>query len=220
MQEVKTVAVEMTAEELAELQAMREAKAKEQAKQRAKEERTAYRVLAESAVDEIMPRIKALNKELYETKQAAYELFKTLIDTKSNLFNVDSTQRSHTFRNANSTARIIIGYHKRDAWDDTVEVGIAKVKQYVSSLAKDEDSATLVSMILDLLSTDKQGNLQADKVLQLAKHADSSGDQEFKDGVQIIYESYKPELTKLFVRADERNEQGKWVSIPLGITEA
>ncbi len=98
--------------------------------------------------------------------------------------------------------------------------GIAKVKMYVSSLAKDSDSETLVNMILDLLSTDKQGNLQADKVLQLAKYADIVNDEEFSDGVRIIQEAYKPEKTKLFIRAEERNDQGKWVNVPLGITEA
>lgn len=220
MKENKKVAVVITAEELEEFQALKEAKAKEDAKQRAREERDAYKGLAESTVDDMMPRIKALNRELLETKMAVYEAFRTLIDTKSNLFGIASSQRSHTFRNAQSSSRITIGFHQRDAWEDTVAEGIAKVKQYVSSLAKDSDSETLVNMILDLLSTDKQGNLQADKVLQLAKYADIVNDEEFSDGVRIIQEAYKPEKTKLFIRAEERNEQGKWVNVPLGITEA
>ena len=215
MKENKKVAVVITAEELEEFQALKEAKAKEDAKQRAREERDAYKGLAESTVDDMMPRIKALNRELLETKMAVYEAFRTLIDTKSNLFGI-----AHTFRNAQSSSRITIGFHQRDAWEDTVAEGIAKVKMYVSSLAKDSDSETLVNMILDLLSTDKQGNLQADKVLQLAKYADIVNDDEFSDGVRIIQEAYKPEKTKLFIRAEERNEQGKWVNIPLGITEA
>ena len=220
MKENKKVAVVITAEELEEFQALKEAKAKEDAKQRAREERDAYKGLAESTVDEMMPRIKALNRELLETKMSVYEAFRTLIDTKSNLFGIASSQRSHTFRNAQSSSRITIGFHQRDAWEDTVAEGIAKVKQYVSSLAKDAESETLVNMILDLLSTDKQGNLQAEKVLQLAKYADIVNDDEFSDGVRIIQEAYKPEKTKLFIRAEERSEQGKWVNIPLGITEA
>lgn len=218
--ENKTVAVEMTAEELAELQALREARAKNEAERRAKDERNAYRALAESAVDEMMPVIKKLNQSLVTSKMIVYEAFRTLIAAKKGLFAVADKQRSHTFRNGDSTARITIGFHQRDAWDDTVDVGIAMVKQYVSSLAKDEDSATLVSMILDLLSTDRQGNLQADKVLQLAKYADSSANEDFKEGVRIIQEAYRPEKTKLFIRAEERNADGRWVCIPLGITEA
>ena len=57
MEVKKTVAVEMTAEELEEYRALKEAKAKEEAKQREKDERVAYRGLAESAVDDMMPRI-------------------------------------------------------------------------------------------------------------------------------------------------------------------
>lgn len=218
--EKKPVIIEMTEDELQEFQAMRRQKEEEAQALKEKEDRQAYRRLAEETVDALIPRIRELNEQLRQSKEAVYNAFKGLIDTKSDLFGTQEKQRSHTFRNADSTARITIGYHRRDAWDDTVEVGIEKVKSYVSSLAKDEETKTLVAMLLDLLAKDKQGNLQADKVLQLANFAADSQSDLFKQGVQIIQESYRPERTKLYIRAEEKNEKNAWVNIPLNITEA
>lgn len=216
----QTVSVEMTADELREYQLMREERRAEEERRRAKEDREAYRRLAEETVAEMMPRIKALNATLTACKAQVYEAFKTLIETKTELYAIDSRQRSHTFRSADSTARITIGYHQRDGWDDSVEVGIAKVRQWVGSLAKDDETAQLVEMILELLAKDSQGNLQAEKVLQLGKYAERSNSPLFKEGVEIIREAYRPERTKLYIRAEERSASGKWTNIPLGITEA
>lgn len=221
MEQVKTEelrSVQMTEAELQELEALRAEKRAKEARERAKQEREAYRSLAEETVVQMMPRLKRLNEEMKRTKEAVYEAFRTLIDTKVELYGIDSKQRSHTFRNAESTARITIGYHQRDGWDDSAEVGIAKVREYVHSLAKDEASSQLVEMILELLAKDVQGNLQADKVLQLTRYATKSDSELFREGVQIIQEAYRPERTKLYIRAEERNDEGKWCNIPLDIT--
>ena len=43
---------------------------------------------------------------------------------------------------------------------------------------------------------------------------------DLKKGVTIIKEAYRPERTKNFIRAQKKNEQGKWIDVPLGMTEA
>lgn len=219
-EEEKKVSVEMTEADFREYQALKEKKAKAEAKERAAHERQALRELSELTVDEQIARLKALNASLREVREGVYDAFKVVIETKSDLYQVDSKQRSHTFRNGDSTARITVGFHVRDSWDDTVEEGIAKVRAYVSGLAKDDDTKQLVAMLLDLLSRDKQGNLQADKVLQLDKFAAESDSELFRDGVDIIKRAYRPERSKLFIRAEEKNDKGLWVNIPLNITEA
>lgn len=94
------------------------------------------------------------------------------------------------------------------------------VREYVHSLAKDEESRTLVSMVMSLLERDKADNLQADKVLKLQDYAESSGDERFIEGVRIIRESYAPVVTKKFLRAEAKNDLGKWINLPLGVNEA
>lgn len=220
MNQDNKVSVEMTEADYREYQALKAKKARAEAKVRSANERQALRELSEATVDEQIARLKALNHELRTVREGVYEAFKTVIETKSELYQVDSNQRSHTFRNADSSSRITVGFHVRDSWDDTVEEGITKVKDYVSGLAKDDDTKQLVAMLLDLLSRDKQGNLQADKVLQLDKFAAESDNELFRDGVDIIKNAYRPERSKLFIRAEEKNDKGMWVNIPLNITEA
>ena len=107
-----------------------------------------------------------------------------------------------------------------DGYLDTVEDGIAIVKEYIESLAKDEKSKALVNMVLRLLSRDAQGTLKASRIVQLRKIAEETGNDRFLEGVRIIEESYRPSVSKQFIRVETRNENGAWVTVPLGMTES
>lgn len=216
-----TVKVEMTKEEFARYErAMAEQRKKEEAL-RAKEERDAYRSLASTTVDEFFPKLESTSNTLSKMKRLLYDTFSQVVETKRAVMGAETQgQRSHSFLSTDGTKRIIIGYYQRDGWDETVEDGIAKVRDYISSLAGDEETRKLVDIILDLLSRDGKGNLKADKVLQLDKYAESIQDVRFSEGVAIIKEAYRPVRTKDFVRAQVKNAMGGWDDLPLGMTEA
>nr|DAK37304.1 MAG TPA: Protein of unknown function (DUF3164) [Caudoviricetes sp.] len=216
-----TVKVEMTPEEFARYkQAMEEQSRRDEA-QRAKEEREAYRSLASTTVDELFPKLEEASTALTGLKREVYDAFARVIETKKEVMGTQANdQRSHSFLSEDGKKRIIVGYYQRDGWDETVEDGIAKVKDYISSLAGDEETRKLVTIILDLLSRDGKGNLKADKVLQLDKYAESIQDARFSEGVAIIKEAYRPVRTKDFVRAQVKNAMGGWDDLPLGMTEA
>ena len=165
-----TVKVEMTPEEFARYkQAMEEQSRRDEA-QRAKEEREAYRSLASTTVDELFPKLEEASTALTGLKREVYDAFARVIETKKEVMGTQANdQRSHSFLSEDGKKRIIVGYYQRDGWDETVEDGIAKVRDYISSLAGDEETRKLVDIILDLLSRDGKGNLKADKVLQLDK---------------------------------------------------
>lgn len=213
--------VEMTAEELAQWQALKEKQEKAERERKAKDDRDAYRSLAATTVDEVFPKLQELSSALADAKRSTYEAFAGVIDTKTEVVGlVAPGQRSHSFLGKNGDKRIIVGHYQRDGWDDTVEAGICKVKEYISSLAGDEKTRELVDIILDLLSKDRAGNLKADKVLQLEKYTERIDNDTFSEGVAIIKEAYRPERTKDFIRAQYKDDKGKWVDVPLGITEA
>lgn len=216
-----TVKVEMTPEEFARYkQAMEEQSRRDEA-QRAKEEREAYRSLASTTVDELFPKLEEASTALTGLKREVYDAFARVIETKKEVMGTQANdQRSHSFLSEDGKKRIIVGYYQRDGWDETVEDGIAKVRDYISSLAGDEETRKLVDIILDLLSRDGKGNLKADKVLQLDKYAASIQDMRFSEGVAIIKEAYRPVRTKDFVRAQVKNAMGGWDDLPLGMTEA
>lgn len=216
-----TVKVEMTPEEFARYKQAMEEQSRRDKAQRAKEEREAYRSLAATTVDEFFPRLESTSNTLSKMKRLLYDSFSQVVETKREVMGVETQgQRSHSFLSTDGTKRIIIGYYQRDGWDETVEDGIAKVRDYISSLAGDEETRKLVDIILDLLSRDGKGNLRADKVLQLDKYAESIKDARFSEGVAIIKEAYRPVRTKDFVRAQVKNAMGGWDDLPLGMTEA
>ena len=99
--------------------------------------------------------------------------------------------------------------------------GIAIVKEYIESLAKDEKTKALVSMVLRLFGrVMPKGTLKASRIVQLRKVAMETGDERFMEGVRIIEESYQPEVSKQFIRAEIRDNNGMWKPIPLGMTES
>ena len=215
-----TVKVEMTPEEFARYkQAMAEQSRRDEA-QRAKEEREAYRSLAATTVDEFFPRLESTSNTLSKMKRLLYDSFSQVVETKRTVMGVETQgQRSHSFLSTDGTKRIIIGYYQRDGWDETVEDGIAKVRDYISSLAGDEETRKLVDIILDLLSRDGRGQLQAENVIQLDKYVEMVADPRFARGVTIIKEAFLAEWTRVFIRAEEKDEKGKWVNVPLSMVE-
>lgn len=216
-----TVQVSMTPEEYARYQAAMQAQDEKDRQKKAKEDREAYRSLASTTVDELFPQLEQTSCQLSSMKKHVYDAFAQVIETKMEVMGSEAQgQRSHSFLSTDGSQRIIVGYYQRDGWDDTVEDGIAKVRDYISSLAGDEETRKLVDIILDLLSQDNKGNLKADKVLQLDKYAESIQDARFSEGVAIIKEAYRPVRTKDFVRAQVKNGTGGWSDVPLGITEA
>lgn len=214
------VVLELSAEEAAQIEQMRERIAKEAKQAKDAEDRKAYHALVREAVEVSYTELEELSKQLAEAKRRVYDRFAELLDLKAKLYGVESGQMQHNFRPEDGDKRIIIGNYRRDSWLDTVEEGVAMVREYVHSLAKDEESRTLVSMVMSLLERDKADNLQADKVLKLQDYAERSGDERFIEGVRIIRESYAPVVTKKFLRAEAKNDLGKWINLPLGVNEA
>lgn len=107
-----------------------------------------------------------------------------------------------------------------DGYLDTADEGIAIIKEYIQSLATDDKSKSLVGMVMNLLAKDQKGTLKASRIIRLRKIAEESGDERFMDGVRIIEDAYRPEVSKTFIRAEVKDENGAWKSVPLGMTEA
>lgn len=195
-------------------------KAEREAAQKRDADRKAYKDLISEKVEALFPKLQILSEQLTVTKAQIYNEFSQALQMKAELYEVPEDQNCHSFINKGATERITLGSCVKDNYDDTVNEGIAKVKGFISSLARDAESQMLVKTILKLLSRDQKGNLKASKVMQLRQMAEESGDDTFLDGVRIIEKAYKPIQSKTFVRAEYKNAVGEWVNIPLGMTEA
>lgn len=222
MDENRQTTVVMTAEEKAEFEAFQAANAKKAAEEKARADREQYRQLVDDEIERSIPVLEEISGRIKESKQRVMDNFKTILEMKGDLFKtkLKEDQRSHTFTNSKGNKRITLGVYVTDGYRDTVEDGIAIVKEYIESLAKDDKTRSLVSMVLRLLARDAKGTLKASRIVQLRKVAMETGDDRFTEGVRIIEESYQPEVSKQFIRAEIKNENGMWKPIPLGMTES
>ena len=183
----------MTAEERREFEAYRAEKQKKEAAERRKQQRTDYAAMVDDEVRTTLPVLRELSEQIKTVKNTVFSNFDAILKMKSEVLGLTKDdQRSHTFTTSDSKFRLTLGVNTVDGYRDTVEDGIAMVKNYIQSLAKDETSKALVNAVLRLLSRDGQGNIKASRVLQLRKMAAETGDERFIEGVQIIEESYLP----------------------------
>ena len=222
MKELNEQTVIMTAEERAEFEAFQREKAKKAAEETAKADREMYKQMVDEEIENSIPVLLGISEEIKESKQKVLDNFKAILAMKSDLFKTKmrNDQRSHTFTNSAGDKRITLGVYVTDGYRDTVEDGIAIVKEYIASLANDEKTQALVNMVFRLLSRDAKGTLKASRIVQLRKVAEDTGDARFMEGVRIIEESYQPEVSKQFIRAEMKDRNGMWRPIPLGMTES
>lgn len=222
MEERSKQTVFMTEEEKAEFEAFQQAKARKAAEEKAKADREMYRQMVDEEIENSIPVLLGISEEIKESKQKVLDNFKAILAMKSDLFKTKmrNDQRSHTFTNSAGDKRIMLGVYVTDGYRDTVEDGIAIVKEYIASLANDEKTQALVNMVFRLLSRDAKGTLKASRIVQLRKVAEDTGDARFMEGVRIIEESYQPEVSKQFIRAEMKDRNGMWRPIPLGMTES
>ncbi|RXE70917.1 MULTISPECIES: DUF3164 family protein [Bacteroidales] len=211
--------VTMTAEERKRYEAWKAEDEKKRAAEERKRQRGEYANMVDDEIRTAIPQLREMSEALKTVKDTIFGNFDAVLKMKSEILGLTrDDQRSHTFTTSDSTLRLTLGVNCIDGYRDTVEDGIAMVKKYIESLAKDDNSRALVNAVLRLLSRDGQGNIKASKVLQLRKMADDSGDERFIEGVKIIEESYQPTVTKRYIRAEYKDEKGAWRYIPLDMT--
>ena len=168
--------VEMTAEEKEQFEAFKAAQAAARAKEQARRDREAYRDLVDETIDRVIPSLQCLSQGIKDTKQSILDDFRDVMAMKSEVLKLKKDgQRSDTFTNSKGDKRITIGVYTTDGYRDTVEDGIAIVKEYIEGLASDEKTKALVKMVLRLLARDAKGTLKASRVVQLRKIAEETG---------------------------------------------
>lgn len=195
-------------------EALQEEKRKQES---VKQQRKDYKNLVNETIPDLFGELVATAEHLGQVKKKVYDTLRTLVDMKSEVYGRDTEQFSHSFT-TDGGVTLIIGNRQNDNWDDTVNVGIKKVHEFLESLGKDDNSKKLVKTILQLLAKDKTGNLKASRVLQLKKLAEDINDPEFTDAINIIQEAYKPVKTKEFVTCRYTKNNGEKDDLPLDIS--
>lgn len=200
-----------------------ELKAQLEAEERAEEanlqrERQSYNAMRDEFVTRTFQSLKQLSGCMQEQKRIIFEESAELDTMQQRLFNVKMDRKSRTLTHSDGHISIKVGNRLNDGWDDSVEIGIEKVREYLATLATDEKSARLVNAITSLLAKDQKGTLKANKVLELEKMANESKDDTFLEGLRIIKEAYRPVPTCQFVEVKYKDENDVERSLPLSMS--
>ena len=177
--------------------------------------------MVDEEVEQAIPILRELSGDIRSVKERVIDNFRQILEMKADVLKrTKDGQKSHTFTNSTGDKRITIGRCVVDGWRDTVEDGIAIVKDAVIGLIKDDETKALVNQIVRLIARDQDGNLKANKVLQLDKLAEELNNERLNEGIAIIKEAYIPNFSKTYIRAEWKDDNGIWRYIPLGMTEA
>jgi hypothetical protein len=186
--------------------------------QRKEQDREAFKALKDETVKEAFKKLQALSWEMVTLKATIFDMFEATIAMKDELYNAKSDRQSDSFTTTDSAITIKLGNRTYEGWDDTVEIGIEKVKNYLRTLAKDEESGNLVDTVMRLLSKNRKGQLKANKVLELKQLAAKSNNEEFKEAIKIIEDAYRPVPSCQFIEVRYKDEKGNEVSLPLSMS--
>ncbi|AZA93862.1 DUF3164 family protein [Chryseobacterium nakagawai] len=177
----------------------------------------AYKETVKDSIPTFISTLLNISTMLSNAKLEVFQGLSILLEMKSEVFDIKQGQQGHSFSDDKGNG-ITYGFRVVDGWDDTVNAGIDKIKEVIDSMAKDDNSAKLVSTINKLLKKDAKGNLKSSRVLELRQLAEEFNDDKFTDAVDIIQAAYKPVRSAFFIEAYTTNPQGKKIFIPLSIT--
>jgi hypothetical protein len=220
MDDNKLENVSMTADELADFNKFRAEQRKKQEALELIQKKAVYEELVEDILRQAVFRLTAISASLSAEKRRVYDDFNAVIATKDEIFGLKEGQRSNTFTSKDGKTRLILGYNTIDAYSDTAEIGIAKVKEFMISLIDGDKTRALVNQINSLMAKDQKGNLKPSRVAQLSKLANELQSEELQEAVRFITDAYAPQLSKQFVRLQIKNGLNEWKDVPLGMTEA
>ncbi len=156
--------VTMTAEERKRYEAWKAEDEKKRAAEERKRQRGEYANMVDDEIRTAIPQLREMSEALKTVKDTIFGNFDAVLKMKSEILGLTrDDQRSHTFTTSDSTLRLTLGVNCIDGYRDTVEDGIAMVKKYIESLAKDDNSRALVNAVLRLLSRDGRGQHQGEQ---------------------------------------------------------
>ena len=208
----------MTAEERAQLKAQLAEEDRQEAL-RKQEQKDAYMQMKDQFLERNLEKLKALSDQMQALKKEIFDDAETLIKRKDELFNTKTDRQSNTFSHESGKYSISLGNRINEGWDDTCEQGIEKVKEFLQTLAKDDNSAALVETIMRLIAKNNKGMLKASKVLELEKLANKIQSAELTEGLNIIKNSYRPKPTCQFISVTMKDDNGNDKQLPLSLSQ-
>ena len=140
-----------------------------------------------------------IQEELIKKVFSDYEPIKAL---KAEVYGVEiNDQDSHTSTLKDGSASITIGYNVSIGFDGTESAGVEKIKEFISSLADDNDKVKKLSKMVNtfLKPNVKTGMLNPSKIIELSKLRDEFNDERFNEGLDIIFNAQQRRQNSMYI---------------------
>lgn len=184
--------------------ALREQLEAEKKAERVKKEqdRKAYKDLSEEFVTTLIDSLIRHHKETESVVKKIFESYEPVRALKSEIYGVEiNKQDSHTSTLKDGSASITIGYNVTIGFDGTEAAGVEKIKNFITSLADDSDKVRKLSKMVNtfLKPNAKTGMLNPSKIIELSKLRDEFNNEEFNEGLDIIFNAQIRRQNSMYV---------------------
>lgn len=192
---------ELTAEQKKALREQLEAEKKAE-KEKKDQDRKAYKDLSEEFVNTLIDSLIGHHKKTESVIKKVFESYEPVQALKSEIYGVEiNKQDSHTSTLKDGSASITIGYNVTIGFDGTEAAGVEKIKNFITSLADDSDKVRKLSKMVNtfLKPNAKTGMLNPSKIIELSKLRDEFNNEEFNEGLDIIFNAQIRRQNSMYV---------------------
>lgn len=161
----------------------------------------------------VSKQLSKLKQQMAVAMDKAIEAFKADYSGKKTEF-----KGNYTIQNFDGSIRFCISVSNPIKFDDlTIDAARTQLQEFLKDGISAKDDA-IKQMILDAFETSR-GKLDVKKILSLQRYADRIPDQRYQDAMQLIQSAIRRPATCTYYQIYVRNEQGKYDSIPLSLSD-
>lgn len=169
-------------------------------KKKLSENRKAYKELSNEYVSRNIDDLVNHNTITENLITALFEDYKVVKELKVIAYG-EKQQDSHTSTLPDGSASITIGHNVTIGFDGTESSGVEKIKNFISSLSDDDENTKKLSKMVNtfLKPNAKTGMLNPVKIIELSKLRDDFNDEQFNDGLDIIFSAQTRNQNSMYV---------------------
>jgi hypothetical protein len=180
--------------------------------------RRGYVKLRDQRVRKLCVKAQAQTQQLQEFKSQAAEFMEELHAELSNYGEIKKSSKGG-FQVITSDGKFK-AVRTRDTdpkWDERSIKGIAILRDFLEN--KVTGDPKILEMFMDFLARNEAGDLEYSKVMMFLQYQDKFPDEEWKEGLRLLREGYSVDFKKFAFEFYMRNDEGRWVRIPLNFSQ-
>lgn len=197
----------LSPEELASLEKQL-AERKRNSKESYTQRKVSFEALRDKCVASVISDAKALQEMLQDFKYTALSVADELQGQVVELTESSRTNLNNFFLlHSDGVCKIEVSTTAKPVYDETFAKGIEYVEEWISEVIK-ESNKSVSAVVRRLLKTNKDGQYNPAKLLELIGLEDEIASPTFSKGVAIIKESFKNGESKRYIRFYHKTESG------------